>query len=121
MSSHLEDMFDIKALVLLNTFSETLGKYKIKTKKLSLRKTLEVCMPSKKILSRKHRVNLLFDYNLLEVNALENKYNMSFEELKKVYNNFLKDMYKPNKPKFRHYLKMYKTMNMLKEELIKVL
>lgn len=121
LDEDFEDMFDIKALVLLNTFSETLGKYRIKTKKLSLRKTLEACMPSKKILSRKHRVNLLFDYNLLEVNALENKYNMSFEQLKKVYNNFLKDMYKPNKPKFRHYLKMYKAMNMMKVNLIKVL
>ena len=78
-------------------------------------------MPSKKTLSRKNKVNLLFDFNLLEIEKLENKYNMGFEQLKKVYNNFLKDMYKPNKPKFRHYLKMYKAMNMMKVNLIKVL
>ena len=121
LDKDLEDMFDIKALVLLNAFSETLDTYRIKTKKLSLRKTLEMCMPSKKTLSRKNKVNLLFDFNLLEIEKLENKYNMGFEQLKKVYNNFLKDMYKPNKPKFRHYLKMYKAMNMMKVNLIKVL
>ena len=114
-------MFDIKALVLLNSFSETLDIYRIETKKLSLRKTLEVCKPSQKIVSRENKVNLLFDYNLLETQELENKYNMSFEQLEKLYKDFLKDMYKPNKPKFRHYLKMYKTMNMMKEELLKIL
>ena len=121
LDKDLEDMFDIKALVLLNAFSETLDTYRIKTKKLSLRKTLEMCMPSKKTLSRKNKVNLLFDFNLLEIEKLENKYNMGFEQLEKVYKDFLKDMYKPNKPKFRHYLKMYKVMIQMKEELIKVL
>ncbi len=121
LDEDLEDMFDIKALVLLNSFSETLDRYKIKTKKLSLKKTLEVCKPSLKIISRRNKINLLFDYNLLDTQELENKYNMSFEQLGKVYKDFLKDMYKPNKPKFRHYLKIYKTMNMMKEELIKVL
>ena len=80
-----------------------------------------MCMPSKKTLSRKNKVNLLFDFNLLEIEKLENKYNMGFEQLEKVYKDFLKDMYKPNKPKFRHYLKMYKVMIQMKEELIKVL
>ena len=121
LDKDLEDMFDIKALVLLNSFSETLDIYRIETKKLSLRKTLEVCKPSQKIVSRENKVNLLFDYNLLETQELENKYNMCFDKLEIIYKTFYNDMYKPNKPKFRHYLKMYKTMNMMKEELIKVL
>ena len=121
LDKDLEDMFDIKALVLLNSFSETLDIYRIETKKLSLRKTLEVCKPSQKIVSRENKVNLLFDYNLLETQELENKYNMSFDKLEIIYKTFYNDMYKPNKPKFRHYLKMYKTMNIMKEELIKVL
>ena len=70
LDEDFEDMFDIKALVLLNSFSETLDTYKIKTKKLSLRKTLEVCKPTQKIVSRKNKVNLLFDYNLLETQEL---------------------------------------------------
>ena len=121
LDEDFEDMFDIKALVLLNTFSETLDAYRIKTKKLSLRKTLEVCKPSKKNLSRQNKVNLLFDFNILEVNALEEKYNMKFEQLEKVYKDFLKDMYKPHKQSLKDYLKIYKTMNQKKEELIQIL
>ncbi len=118
LDKDFEDMFDIKALVLLNAFSETLDTYRIKTKKLSLRKTLEICKPSKKIVSRKNKVNLLFDFNLLEIEKLENKYNMGFEQLEKVYKDFLKDMYRPHRVEFKNYIKMHKTMNKIKEDLI---
>ena len=118
LDEDFEGMYDIKALVLLNTFSETLDTYRIKTKKLSLRKTLEVCMPSKKILSRKNKVNLLFDYNLLKIKELEDKYNMSFDQLEKVYKEFLREMYKPHKEEFKNYIRFYKGMNQKKENLI---
>ncbi len=46
---------------------------------------------------------------------------MKFEQLEKVYKDFLKDMYKPHKQSLKDYLKIYKTMNQKKEELIQIL
>lgn len=119
LDEDFEDIFDIKALVLLNIFSETLDTYRIKTKKLSLRKTLEVCIPSKKILSRKNKVNLLFDFNLLKIKELETKYNMGFEQLEIIYKTFYNDMYRPHRVEFKNYIRFYKGMNQKKESLLK--
>ena len=83
-----------------------------------MRKTLEVCKPSQKIISRKNKVNLLFDFNILEVNVLEEKYNMSFDQLEKVYKDFFKDIYKPHQVEFKKYLQLCKGINMMKEDLL---
>jgi len=119
LDEDFEDMFDIKGLPLLISFSEILGNYKIKTKKLSLRKTLEVCTPYRKVLSRKNKINLLFDFNSLRTEELENKYNINFEQLEKIYKDFLKGLYKDHKVEFKNYLKMDERMTLIKKFLLK--
>lgn len=113
------DIFNIKGLDLLNDFTENLSKYKIKTQRTSLRKVLEECKPHLKIISRKNRVNLLFDYNTLNKEQLEYKYNMDFEKIQKIYEDFRKEMYKPHRDMFKSYLKMKKELDSVESTLIK--
>lgn len=119
LSSYDDDkknFFNIKGLKILNEFSENLSLYNIKTKRLSLRKILEFCMPSNKILSRRNKVELLFDFNSLDKNLLENKYKVNYNDLKVIYDKFYKDMYIEHKNEFKMFLKMKKISRNMKQD-----
>jgi len=116
-----KNMYHIKGIDLIKSFSENFHSYRIRVKRHSLRKALEQCKPLRKILSRKNKVQLAFDYKELSKEQLENKYNMPYDDLKNINSEFMKDMYKPHKKTFRHYLTMRTTLKKIKESLLKSL
>lgn len=115
------DFFSIKALDKLNLFVENLLPYKIKVQRCSLRKELSICKPASKILSREKKSILLFDFNELSKNSLEEKYSMSFEKIEKFYYDFLEEIYKPHKKSFKNYLKMRQSLESTKNDLLKII
>lgn len=120
-TKELDDIFQYKALDIINETIKNFKLYKIKSEKKSLRKELEECSPYIKTVSRKEKVNLLFDYNKLSKDDLEYKYSNDFQYISNIYRKFKTQVFKPHKKMFNTYLQMKKEVDEIEERLLKII